>query len=331
MIKKCKEGEGNLDNGRVRWGILGAAWIAKERMIPAIKAALNSQLLAIASRSEEKAREFANTYSIPRTYKSYEELLKDPDIDAVYIPLPNHLHKEWTIRAAEAGKHVLCEKPAALTVQEIEEMVSACRKNKVVFMEAFAFRHHPEWRRLREVIDSGQIGEVRNVQIRFSISVNNKDDIRLNPSLGGGVLYDIGSYCVNGIRYIMGDEPLDVQAFADFDVNKVDVSVVSSIRFSRGRLAQFACTFQSDYNQSLEITGTEGIIKMNFPFRHPQITIQKNGKQETEVYKNPENSYISQVEHIANCILTGKPPSYSPEESIANLKVIQSINDCIKR
>ncbi|MEH7385958.1 Gfo/Idh/MocA family oxidoreductase [Bacillus sp. JJ1521] len=320
-----------MENGRVRWGILGAAWIAKERLIPAIKGANNSRLLAIASRSEEKAREFAKTYSIPRTYKSYEELLKDPDIDAVYIPLPNHLHKIWTIRAAEAGKHVLCEKPAALTIEEIEEMVFTCRKNKVVFMEAFAFRHHPEWYRLRKLIDSGQIGDVQNVQVRFSISVDNKDDIRLNPSLGGGVLYDIGSYCVNGIRYIMGNEPLEVQAFANYDVNEVDLSVIASMRFPKGRLAQFACTFQSDYNQSLEISGTEGIIKINFPFRHPQITIQKNGKEETEVYKNPVNSYISQVEHISHCILAGKSPSFSPEESIANLKVIQSIYDCIKR
>ena len=146
-----------MKNGRVRWGILGAAWIAKERLIPAIHAAGNSQLLAIASRSETKAKELAETYSIPRTYKSYEELLKDPDIDAVYIPLPNHLHKEWTIRAAEAGKHVLCEKPAALSVKEIEEMVDSCRLNKVVFMEAFAFRFHPEWLRLNKLISSGQI------------------------------------------------------------------------------------------------------------------------------------------------------------------------------
>ncbi|MEH7238153.1 Gfo/Idh/MocA family protein [Bacillus sp. JJ1562] len=320
-----------MEKGRVRWGILGSAWIAKERLIPAIKEAANSQLLAIASRSEEKAKEFAQTFSIPRTYRSYEELLKDPDIDAVYIPLPNHLHKEWTIRAAEAGKHVLCEKPAALTVKEIEEMVYVCRQNNVVFMEAFAFRFHPEWRRLRELIDSGQIGEVRNVQIGYSISVDNKDDIRLSPLLGGGVLYDIGSYCVNGIRYIMGDEPLEVQAFADFDVNKVDLSVVSSMRFPGGRLAQFACTFQSDYNQSLEISGTEGIIKINFPFRHPQITIQKNGKEETVVFLDPVNAYVSQVEHFSKCIFMGKSLLFSPEESIANLMVIQSIYDCIKR
>ncbi|WP_161974938.1 Gfo/Idh/MocA family protein [Bacillus timonensis] len=320
-----------MENGRVKWGIIGTAWIAKERLIPAINAAENSELLAIASRSEEKAKDFAKTYSIPRTYTSYEGLLQDPNVDAVYIPLPNHLHKEWTIRAAEAGKHILCEKPAALSVKEIEEMVFSCCQNKVVFMEAFAFRFHPEWRRLRQIVDSGQIGDLRTVQIRFSISVENSDDIRLNPSLGGGVLYDIGSYCINGIRYIMGNEPLEVQAFADFDDNNVDVSVVSSMRFPGGRLAQFACTFQSDYNQSLEISGTEGIIRVNFPFRHPQIMIQKNGKEEKKVFQDPVNAYVSQVEHISNCILMGKSPSYSPEESIANLKVIQSVYNYLKQ
>ena len=309
----------------IKWGILGTAWIAKERLIPAILMAKNAELLAIASRDEEKAKKLAKSYHIPRTYGSYEELLEDPDIDAVYIPLPNHLHAEWTIRAAEAGKHVLCEKPAAINVKEVGKMVAACRKNNVVFMEAYAFRSHPEWHRLRGILDSGQIGDIRNVQARYSILVANKDDIRLDRSLGGGALYDIGSYCVNAIRFIMGDEPEEVQGLAQFDSNHVDVAMVAAMKFPGGRLAQLDCTFESVYNQSIEISGTEGIIKIKFPYRYPQISIQKNGKEETVVFEDHVNTYVSQVEHFGSCIISGETAWYSPEESIANMKVIESI------
>lgn len=315
----------------IKWGILGGAWIAKERMIPAIHAAKNNKIIAIASRNKKKSLMFADTFHIPRVYESYEELLRDPDIDAVYIPLPNHLHAKWTILSAQAGKHVLCEKPAALHVKEVVEMVSACRNHNVLFMEAFAFRCHPEWHRLKEMLVSGYIGDIRNVQARYSIMVKNEEDIRLNPALGGGVLFDIGSYCVNGIRYIMGDEPLDVQGFARFDHHQIDISMAATMEFPSGRLAQFDCTFESEYNQSLEISGTTGIIKIKFPFRDPQLSIQKNGKEETLVFQERINPYVSQVEHFSNCIITGNSPCYHAEESIANIQVIHKIYESVKQ
>jgi D-xylose 1-dehydrogenase (NADP+, D-xylono-1,5-lactone-forming) len=315
----------------VRWGILGAARIAIERVIPAMIESKSSKIVGIASRSEEKAKSVAEDFNIPHVYTSYEDLLGDPEIDAVYLPLPNHLHAKWTIRAAEAGKHVLCEKPAALTEQETAKMVAACQANGVVFMEAFAFRCHPEWERIKGLLDSGNIGNIRNVKARFSINVESEDDIRLNPQTGGGVLYDLGSYCINAIRLIMGEEPSEIISMSQLDSNhKVDLATAAIMKFSNGRLAGFDCTFEGEYNQTLEITGTEGIIKINWPFRNPSLTIIKNGKEERMAYEIQSNSYAAQIEHFCSCILTNQLPTVSVEDSIMNMKVIESIYKTIK-
>lgn len=314
----------------IKWGILGAANIAIERLIPAMLDAKNTQILAIASRSQEKANRVAEQFNIPRTYDSYDALLKDNDIDAVYIPLPNHLHKEWTLRAAQAGKHVLCEKPAALNEKEVHEMVEACYKNNVLFMEAFAFRCHPKWHRLREILDSGHIGEIKNVQARFAIKVDNKNDIRLSPTMGGGSLYDLGSYCINGIRFIMNDEPSEVIAIAHQSEDNVDLSVGVLMKFSNGRIAQFECSFEGEYNQSISITGTKGLINITWPFRNPVVTIQKNGKLEREAFEFQINTYVAQVEHFNNCILKNQSLFYDSNETIANMRVIDAIYESIK-
>ncbi|MEW9672997.1 Gfo/Idh/MocA family protein [Ammoniphilus sp. 3BR4] len=320
------------NNQVIRWGILGAAKCAKERLIPAILAAKNAELCAIASRGDEKARKFTQEFGIPRTYGRYEDLLQDPDIDAIYIPLPNHLHAEWTIRAAEAGKHVLCEKPAAMNAQGVQAMVTACRNHGVVFMEAFAFRCHPQWHRLREILDSGYIGDVRNVQAHYSILVENQDNIRLNPLTGGGSLYDVGSYCINAIRFIMGDEPEEVRAISHFAPDKVvDLSTSAVLKFPGGRLAQFECSIESVHKQLVEITGTKGGIKVSWPFRHPSLNIQKNDKEVKEVFEFQLDEYTAQVEHFGDCILSGQSLWYGPEESIANMKVIDAIYQATKQ
>jgi predicted dehydrogenase len=313
----------------LRWGILSTANIAKERLVPAMLSAGNAELLAVASRSEEKAEQFANEFNIPRRYGSYESLLQDPDIDAVYIPLPNHLHAEWTIRAAAAGKHVLCEKPAALNEQEAQQMVSACRDHGVVFMEAFAFRCHPQWHRLRDMLQSGYIGDVRNVQARFSISVKS-DDIRLNPETGGGALYDLGSYCVNGIRFIMDEEPLEVSGFPQWHANGVDLSMAVNMKFPGGRLAQFNISMEGEYHQSIGITGTKGFIKIAWPFRHPKFFIQRNGTEESVNYELQLDEYKEQIQHFGDSVLSGKPLWYRPEETLANMRVIDAIYRSVK-
>ena len=317
-------------NKVIKWGILGAANIAIERLIPAMLNSKNTQVLAIASRSKDKATRVAEQFNIPRAYGSYKELLKDKDIDAVYIPLPNHMHKEWTVRTAQAGKHVLCEKPSALNEQEVIEMIKACHENNVLFMEAFAFRCHPKWHRLKEMMDDGYIGEINNVQARFSIKVDNQNDIRLDPTKGGGSLYDLGSYCINGIRFIMNDEPLEVIAISKQSEKNVDLSIGVLMKFSNGRIGQFDCSFEGEYNQSISITGTKGYINITWPFRNPVVTIQRNGMQEKEAFEFQTNAYVSQVEHFNNCILQKETPFYDFKETIANMRVIDAVYESLK-
>lgn len=234
------------------------------------------------------------------------------------------------MRAAQAGKHVLCEKPAALNEKEVHEMIKACNENNVLFMEAFAFRCHPKWHRLKESLDSGNIGEIKNVQARFAINVDNQNDIRLNPSMGGGSLYDLGSYCINGIRFIMNDEPLEVIAISQQSENNVDLSIGVLMKFSNGRIAQFDCSFTGEYNQSISITGTKGLINITWPFRNPVVTIQRNGVQEKEAFEFQINAYVAQVEHFNNCILKKETQFYDFKETIANMRVIDAIYESIK-
>ncbi|MDQ0157186.1 Gfo/Idh/MocA family protein [Robertmurraya andreesenii] len=311
---------------KVKWGILSTARCAKERLLPAIRAERNSELLAIGSRDIEKAKLVAENFGIHRVYGSYQEVIDDPEIDAIYIPLPNNMHKEWTIKAAKAGKHVLCEKPVALNVEEAEEMVAVCEKSDVLFMEAFAFRCHPQWHRLREILDSSHIGEIRNVNAHYSISVENPNDIRLNPNMGGGSLYDVGSYCINAIRFIMGEEPTEVHAISKFAPdNIVDLTSSVVMRFPGDRLAQFSSSIESTHKQVVEVTGTKGSIKISWPFRHPSLVIQKDAKEIMDVFEFQLDEYTEQVIHFVDCILTGKTLWYGPEESIKNMKVIEAI------
>src|SRR5690625_3641095 len=201
----------------VRWGIIGNARIAREELIPAIKEANNAELTAIASRSPAAAKDAAETYGFRKFHDSYDALLRDPDVDAVYIPLPNGLHAEWTVKAARAGKHVLCEKPAALTSVEAQRMVEACRVNGVVFMEAFMYQFHPQHQRVRAIVASGEIGQVRLMHSRFAFQLGDPGNVRFDKKLGGGALYDVGCYCIHSSRHILGVEPSGVYAQAHAD------------------------------------------------------------------------------------------------------------------
>lgn len=311
----------------VKWGILGAAWIANERVIPAIHKAENAEVIAIASRSQVKADQLAKVHGIPKAYGSYEALLNDPEINAVYIPLPNHLHLEWTLKAAAAGKHVLCEKPAALSEAQVRQMVEVCSKQNVLFMEAFAFRCHPKWQNIRAMLDAGEIGTIRNVSARYSFQVLKEDDIRLEAEYGGGALYDIGCYCVQGVRLIMGTEPESVTAIPQMTPNgAVDQAMAVAMKFPGGRLATIDCTFAGSYNQSLEITGTEGIMRIEFPYQHPKVSLVKKGQLINSVFEYQTNAYVAQIEHFSECVLEGRPSAILPaEDAILNMRVIDRI------
>ena len=242
---------------KLRWGVISTANIGRAAVNPAIQASRNGELLAVASREEERAREFAQKWEIPRHYGSYDALLDDASVDAVYIPLPNSMHREWTIRAAEKGKHILCEKPLALSADECREMDAAAEANGVKLMEAFMYRFHPRTQKVVEMVRAGVVGDLKLITSGFTFRLKNSDNVRLRPEMGGGSLMDVGCYCVNVSRTIAGAEPAAVQAVAHQGPSGVDEQMVGTLRFEGGLLAQFDCALNMGRRESCLVAGTD--------------------------------------------------------------------------
>jgi predicted dehydrogenase len=257
------------DQSPVRWGVLGAANIALKKVIPAMQRGRWSRVVAIASRDLAKARAAADALGIARAYGSYDELLADPDVEAVYNPLPNHLHVPWSIRAAEAGKHVLCEKPIALTAGEARTLLAARDRTGLQIGEAFMVRTHPQWAKVRDLIDAGRIGELRLVVGHFSYYRRDFDDIRSRVEFGGGALMDIGCYPIMLSRWLFNAEPRDVIAQIERDPDMgVDRLVSGILRFAAGQAA-FTCSGQLVPHQRMQIFGTRARIEVEIPFNAP--------------------------------------------------------------
>ncbi len=253
----------------VRWGILGTANIALKKVIPAMQRGRMSRVVAIASRDLAKARAAADAFGIERAYGSYEELLGDPGVEAVYNPLPNHLHVPWSIRAAEAGKHVLCEKPIALSATEARALLGARDRTGVKIGEAFMVRAHPQWAKVRELIDAGRIGDMRLVVGHFSYYRRDFTDIRSKLDFGGGALMDIGCYPVMLSRWLFNAEPIEVSAQIERDPDmKVDRLVSGLLRFEKGQ-ASFTCSGQLVPHQRMNVFGTRARIDVEIPFNAP--------------------------------------------------------------
>ena len=253
----------------VRWGVLGAANIALQKVIPAMQRGQLSRVVAIASRDLAKARAAADALGIERAYGSYEELLADPDVEAVYNPLPNHLHVSWSIRAAEAGKHVLCEKPIALSATEARALLAIRDRTGVKIGEAFMVRAHPQWAKVRDLIDSGRIGEMRLVVGHFSYYRRDFTDIRSRFEFGGGALMDIGCYPITLSRWLFDAEPVEVIAQIERDPEmKIDRLVSALMRFERGQ-ASFTCSGQLVPHQRMNVFGTRARIDVEIPFNAP--------------------------------------------------------------
>jgi predicted dehydrogenase len=256
----------------VRWGILGAANIALQKVIPAMQRGRMSRVVAIASRDLAKAWAAADAFGIARAYGSYEELLGDPGVEAVYNPLPNHLHVPWSIRAAEAGKHVLCEKPIALSATEARALLGARDRTGVKIGEAFMVRAHPQWAKVRELIDAGRIGDMRLVVGHFSYYRRDFTDIRSKLDFGGGALMDIGCYPVMLSRWLFNAEPIEVSAQIERDPEmKVDRLVSGLLRFEKGQ-ASFTCSGQLVPHQRMNVFGTRARIEVEIPFNPPPDT-----------------------------------------------------------
>jgi D-xylose 1-dehydrogenase (NADP+, D-xylono-1,5-lactone-forming) len=320
---------------KVRWGILSTANIAQKSLIPAFERANNAVVAGIAS-SSGKAEVVAAQFNIAKSYSSYEAMLQDPDIDAFYIPLPNHLHKKWTIEAAKHGKHILCEKPASLTAEETKEMVEFCRESNVKFMEAFMYQFHPQHERVREIIKSGEIGEVKFMRASFSFFLAQPEgNVRMDSEKGGGSLYDIGCYAIHSIRKIIGAEPTEVHVHANMDSDyKVDTSAFGYMKMENGVHAHFDCSFDMVFRAEYEVIGTEGQIKVPRAFRPDNhggeglVIVQTEGVTREE--KIVADIYKEEVEHISRVILENGEPAYTGENAIQNMRVIEACYQSIK-
>jgi predicted dehydrogenase len=320
----------------LRWGVLSTADIARKKVIPGIRRADRCRITAIASRDLARAQAAAAEAGIPTVHGSYEALLADPEVDAVYIPLPNHLHAEWTIAAARAGKHVLCEKPLAMTAADAERMIEVAEAEGVRLMEAFMYRHHPSWLAVVDLVRSGRIGRLVAVQSWFSYYNDDPTNIRNIRQIGGGALYDIGCYNVNLSRLLFGAEPTRVEASIVRDATSgVDVVTSGLLEFEGGGTATFTCTIRAEDDQRVDIYGTEGRISVGIPFNIPpdrptHVYVTHGGNPPVEpaterLTFDTADPYTVEATAFAAAILDGTPTPVPPADAVANLRVIEQL------
>ncbi len=308
-----------------RWGILGVARINRSLVGPL--AANGHELLAVASRSVERARTYAEAQGIPRAYGSYEELLEDADIDAVYIPLPHSLHVEWAVKAAEAKKHVLVEKPIALDGAGVRTLQSAARAHDVVITEAFMYRHHPLVARARELAHDGTIGRLQGVRGTFSFVLDRPSDTRFDPEYGGGSLWDVGCYPVSFARTIVGQRPVSVQAMANWSPARIDLSFFGQILFPDDIVAHVHSSFESPFKTEMEIIGSEGRLLIRHPFKPETVeTIEvMKGDQTYTVTVDGPPLYQGEVDDVREAARTGRPPLVTLEDSLDNVETLTAL------
>jgi len=314
----------------INWGILSTANIGTEYVIPGMQKAEHCNITAISSRSLDKAEEAAAKLNIRKAYGSYEELLADEEIDAVYNPLPNHLHVPWTIKALEAGKHVLCEKSIALSASEAEQLREVTKRYpNLKVMEAFMYRFHPQWAQVKSWIGEGKIGALRSIQAMFSYNNTNPDDIRNKPGMGGGGLLDVGCYCISASRYVFESEPTEVAGTVDMDPNfKVDRHASGILTFPGGKTSVFTCGTQMNQNQYMSILGDEGMIEFETPFNpytNPTKVKLIQGNQLIEEKTFQADHYTIQGEAFSKAILNDTPVPTPLDDAVANMRVIDAM------
>jgi predicted dehydrogenase len=319
----------------VRWGVLGAASIATRRVIPGMQQSHLSRVVAIASRDPAKARAAADALGIERAYGSYEELLADPDVEAVYNPLPNHLHVPWSVRAAEAGKHVLCEKPIALTAAEARELLAARERTGVQIGEAFMVRTHPQWRDVRALLAEGRIGELRLITGHFSYSRRDPADVRNRVEWGGGALLDVGCYPITMSRWLYGAEPAEAVGVLERDPEfGVDRLASAMLRFPDGAQATFSVGGQIVHYQRMQLLGTRGRIEVEIPFSpradRPTRLLVDDGRDVTgsgvEVIEIPGvDQFTLQADRFSEAVRGLGPVPVSLEDAVANMAVLDAI------
>lgn len=319
---------------KVRWGVLGVANIATKKVIPGMQKGVCGEVVAIASRARERAQAAAQALHLPKAYGSYEEMLADPEIDAIYNPLPNHLHVPWSIRAAEAGKHVLCEKPIAMTAKETEDLIAVRDRTGVKIGEAFMVKTHPQWLRVRELVRSGEIGELRSIVAAFSYFNRDPANIRNILEIGGGGMMDIGCYAITMSRFLFGSEPARVSALVDRDPDMHTDRLSSALLDFGSGHALFTCSTQLVPFQRFQVLGTKARIEIEIPFNIPpdrpsRIFIDDGsqlGGLSARVQEFPTcDQYTTQGDAFSQAIQENGEVPVPLEDALANMRVIEAV------
>lgn len=320
-------------NEVLEWGILSTARINR-KLIPAIRAAARARLVAVASRSESRATDYAAEWGIPQAYGSYQALLDDPDVDVIYVSLPNSLHAEWTVRALEAGKHVLCEKPLALSVTECDQIMAAAQAADRVAMEAIMVLYHPILRKVRQLVRDGAVGDVMLARGNFSFFLDRKGDVRWEPALGGGSLWDVGIYPVSFIRWIAGD-PDEVFGWQTLSESGVDKTFAGLLRYDGGILGAFDCGFQEPFRSEAEVAGTEGTLLIERPYPiAPESRLLFRGRGEDDnrlVAVAEKDAYQCEVEALTAAVLDGTPLAVPLTSSRANVATLVALYESARQ
>jgi predicted dehydrogenase len=314
---------------KIRWGLLSTANINR-RLIPAIRESARGELVAVASRSQESAQAYADEWGIPQAFGSYEAMLASDGVDAVYIGLPNHLHAEWSIKAMQQGKHVLCEKPFALTLAEVDEMTAVAHQTGCVLTEAFMYRHHPQTKIVGEMVQNGRLGRVTVFRGVFNFAFDTRENIRLVPEMGGGCLWDVGVYPLSLAQTIMGGPPQQVVGHQWVGESGVDELFSGQMLYADGRMAQISSSFCTPFYTVAEIIGTEGRIVMNRPFvghndgDRQLMFYPKEGEPE-EIAVPEKELYLGEVEDLHAAVLDGRSPYLTLDETRNHVKTVLAL------
>jgi xylose dehydrogenase (NAD/NADP) len=323
---------------KLRWGILGSARIVR-KTIPALQETINGEVVGIASRTEEKAKKYADKHGIPQAFGSYEALLASPDIDAVYIPLPNALHLEWILKSLDAGKHVLCEKPLAMTTAECEEIALKADETGLKVLEGFMYRFHPRFEKLQELLAAHAVGKLTFIHVGHSFEAGGDDNIRWYTGLGGGALFDAGCYCINVSRMVTAQEPAQVAAFGNYreanDGGQIDTSIAGMLRFPGGATALLDAGVDLERRNFLELTGTEGRLYLDNPFgllEEDSVLEEHHFGHETIYHEiKGENHFVRMGEHFADSVLNGKPLRYELTDAANNTIVLEALDNAARK
>ena len=315
----------------LNWGFLSTAKI-NQRVMPAFRDSKRNRLHAVASRKQETADAYARQWKIPLAFGSYEAMLASPDVDVVYNPLPNHLHAEWTIKAMQAGKHVLCEKPFALTVEEVDSVEKVAKETGRFVAEAFMYRHHPQTLKVKNMVDDGVLGKIKLIRGSFTYQFTREDNYRAVPDMGGGALWDIGCYPLSYARAMLGMEPLEVFGWQVKGASGIDDSFMAQMRFQGDVFAQFDCSFVVPNHTFMEVVGDEAtlIIPMPFTPMSKEFLFLTRGDKTEKITVKATGLYHGEVEDMADSILLGKPPRISMADTRANTRAILALFESAK-